>query len=562
MIVSINQCLRLAGAALLLLCSALHSGDALAKTSEQSRCAELANKSRLNLERDLLVVNYDIKPDVDDIHAGAAFATFANKFPGCFDYVVVAGTYGTQGGEFIESTPLFDLAFSNNWFDAHRNRSGTIEKLAARMERTLRAGGAIWIAEGGQSDVSADAIALLAAKPKLAARLRERIHLVQHADWNEKTTTAAKLAYVRSTVDYVRIADGNTAGNGTPDFAIDDPSWWPKLLDDPRNGPIWAEAKRLADKANPGAAYVNPAVANLGLDFSDTVEVAYIFGFETLADHNAFFVWLLHPGVLRLPHDTHPPDITRWMARPAVLVFSKTVDWRHNEGIAGADRFFAELTTERGWGYYTTANSEVFRPEILDRFALVIFNNVTGDTLSAKQRAAFEAWFERGGAWIGLHGSGDDSHGAWPWYARELVGPTFVGHPADPQLQEARLVALASDHPLLKGLPPEWRTTDEWYSFDAPAARFGMTPILGMDESSYKPVNPQYGPREDLRMGPSPADHAIVWTRCHGRGRSVYSALGHSHRAYDSPTYGKLLRNAVDWVLSRDTPDGCPATAP
>ncbi|MEL7447057.1 MAG: ThuA domain-containing protein, partial [Pseudomonadota bacterium] len=233
-----------------------------------------------------------------------------------------------------------------------------------------------------------------------------------------------------------------------------------------------------------------------------------------------------------LTHEATPPDITEFMPQPAVLVFSKTRDWRHNEGIAGADRFFAEFTSENGMGLFTTENGAVFNPEQLARFDLVVFNNMTGDALSPTQERAFQSWLERGGALIALHGSGDNSHGDWSWYDDQVIGPQFVGHPADPQFQDARVVNLASAHPIMDGIPAEWIHNDEWYSFDR-ADVGNAVPLLGLDEDSYSPQNLLYGDREDLRMGGGPEGHPIAWARRLGEGRTVYSAIGHNHTSYD-----------------------------
>lgn len=258
---------------------------------EKPACADIAN-GRFHAARDLLVVNYDIKPDVDDIHSAAAFATLTKRFPGCFDYMVVAGTYGMQDGKIAPFSSLFNMAFGDRWLNAHDHRAPSAQAVAKRMIATLRAGGDVWIAEGGQSDFTSDVLNQVAAKKRVAPLLKQRVHVVQHSDWNEKTTTPAKLAHVKSATDYRRIADGNAPNNGTPDFAVDDPSWWPRLKRDLLVGAIWTEAQRLADEANPVAVYVNPDVAKGGLDFSDTVEVAYIFGFEGMADHAAYLGWL------------------------------------------------------------------------------------------------------------------------------------------------------------------------------------------------------------------------------------------------------------------------------
>ena len=248
------------------------------------------------------------------------------------------------------------------------------------------------------------------------------------------------------------------------------------------------------------------------------------------------------------PYSSTPPEITEYMAQPAILVFSATKEWRHNEGIAGADRYFAELATERGYGLYTTENGAVFTPDILDRFEVIVFNNVTGDVLSPEQREAFQAWLGKGGGWIGVHGSGDASHTSWPWYDKKLIGPEFIGHPAAPQFQDATLVSLMPEHPIMDGIPNEWQQNDEWYSFDGVPQSYGLTPLVGLDESSYSPRNDVYGDVSDLRMGPKPVDHPIIWVGEYEEARFFYSAVGHMHTAYDNEIYAKLLENAFDWV--------------
>ena len=255
-------------------------------------------------------------------------------------------------------------------------------------------------------------------------------------------------------------------------------------------------------------------------------------------------------------YDAVPPTITEFMPQPAVLVFSKTRGWRHDEGISGADLFFVRLAREKGWGAYTTENGAVFTPDILDRFDIVVFNNVTGDVLSDTQQAAFAAWVEAGGGFLGLHGSGDASSQDWTWYREELIGPDYMNHPYDPQFQEARVEVLTPGHPVVRGLPPQWRQSEEWYSFYASATEHGFTPLVGLDETTYAARNEHWEPGPDLSMGQTPAEHPIIWAGCPGGGRSVYSAIGHLDTAYEVETYAQLLRNAFDWLAQETDPMG------
>lgn len=251
------------------------------------------------------------------------------------------------------------------------------------------------------------------------------------------------------------------------------------------------------------------------------------------------------------------PDIVE----PAILVFSKTLEWRHNEGIAGADHYFVGLSRKLGMSIFTTVDSTIFNEADLKRFKLVIFNNATGDILSKREQRAFENWLTAGGGWIGIHGAGDASQAEdWPWYQETLIGPTFISHPMAPQFQEARLETLAEGHPVLAGIPDEWTHTDEWYTFDGTPQMYGLLPLVGLDESSYSPVNTVYGDVSDLRMGPEAIDHPIIWAGCVGRGRTVYSGLGHQDKTYDREVPKKLLDNAARWVLAQtdEAGTGCP----
>jgi hypothetical protein len=238
---------------------------------------------RFDPAKDILFAHFDSKPDVDDLHAVAALGTMLRhpRFA-CVRYWAVAGTVGTQQGDFVPAPKLFDLAFGKNWRDANANWKGAMAAGLKRAKATLKRGGDIWIMEAGQSDFSAELLDKLAAD-------KGRIHIVQHSQWNEEMTAPAALAFVRANSDYQKIPDGNVVGNETPGFNSKDGRRWPALLANRRVGPMWQEAKRLADRYNPQSAYVNPSIAAGGFDFSDAAEAAWIFNFGGLHDTNAFF---------------------------------------------------------------------------------------------------------------------------------------------------------------------------------------------------------------------------------------------------------------------------------
>ena len=127
----------------------------------------------------------------------------------------------------------------------------------------------MWIAEGGQSDLSADVVReLLGRMPDLDTR--RRIHLVQHSNWNEDKALDGDLRYVKATTDYIRIPDGNSGGNGTAD--LNDPSY---------DGPFIATALAGPNGAGWRAAFDYYSPQRARLDFSDTVELLEILDVGT-----------------------------------------------------------------------------------------------------------------------------------------------------------------------------------------------------------------------------------------------------------------------------------------
>jgi hypothetical protein len=249
-----------------------------------------AKVGRFNVEKDILLVQLDCKTDVDDIHTAAALATMMyNSEFSKINYHVVTGTYGIQGGEYVPPNSLLELAFENNWTDAHENFDDALKQTKVLVKTTLENGGDIWIAEAGQSDFSAELIKAIQSDLN-DINTTQRIHIVQHSDWNEENTSPINLAFVKENADYNRIPDGNAIGNGSPGFLSHEYTEWRSKIKDPKLLEIWQHSIDLANKYNgEDGRYNNPAIADGGLDFSDLAEVCWIFGLEDIKDVEHFF---------------------------------------------------------------------------------------------------------------------------------------------------------------------------------------------------------------------------------------------------------------------------------
>lgn len=151
--------------------------------------SQVEETTSFNFKKDLLLMHFDCKTDVDDIHSAAALKMLMSD--SCFsnvDYYAVAGTYGIQEGLYVPPNELFKLAFGDKWVDAHADREKAINKMKDVTLKCLLTGGNIWIAEAGQSDFSAELIKAI-QKDAPTVNTSKQIHIVQHSNWNEEVTT-------------------------------------------------------------------------------------------------------------------------------------------------------------------------------------------------------------------------------------------------------------------------------------------------------------------------------------------------------------------------------------
>lgn len=230
----------------------------------------------------------------------------------------------------------------------------------------------------------------------------------------------------------------------------------------------------------------------------------------------------------------------------AVLVFERSNGFRDAPSVEAAEASFRDIAARRGWTFVFTSDPGDITAANLAQFKAVIWNNVSGDVLTLGQRAALRSFVEGGGGFAAVHGSGGDPLYIWDWYADTLIGARFIGHVDEHQTARIRIEDSAS--PITAGLSADWTMLEEWYSFARSPRGPGTTVLLTLDEASYAPVSAL----RDLRMG----DHPIAWTRCVGRGRSFYTAIGHRPETYRDPDNLRFMEQALAWTVGL-VPSGC-----
>lgn len=246
-------------------------------------------------------------------------------------------------------------------------------------------------------------------------------------------------------------------------------------------------------------------------------------------------------------YDNDVPTISLPEGKPRVLVFEKVTGFRDGAAIEAARTALQAMAARKGWAVVVTDKGGAMVPSVLRQFDVVVWNNVSGDVLTLSQRKAFINYMEKGGGFIGLHSADGDFATYWDWYTDTLIGARFAGHTFTPQFQDAKLKLDDSSHPIAQGLPAEWTMNDEWYSFKSNPRSTGSDIIATIDETSYSPLGPM---KQDLRMG---NDHPIAWSRCLGKGRAFYTAIGHRPEIYSDPIYVTMMENAVQWAGAKNS---------
>jgi len=223
-----------------------------------------------------------------------------------------------------------------------------------------------------------------------------------------------------------------------------------------------------------------------------------------------------------------------------VLVFSKTMGFRHNS-ISSGLKMLSDLAQERKWVLTSTEDANLFTPDFLKNFDVVVFLNPTMDVLNEQQQKDFEAFMNTGKGFVGIHAAADCEYD-WAWYG-QLNGAFFKTHPA---CQEGTVIFENTDHPSMapfKGMTT-YRTIDEWYTFkENPRAKVHV--LARLDETS---LDEKTLKDDKWKMG----DHPLIWYQEMGQTRSFYTVFGHTPEAFVDPKVKEHIGCAIDWVAKRN----------
>jgi len=153
--------------------------------------------------------------------------------------------------------------------------------------------------------------------------------------------------------------------------------------------------------------------------------------------------------------------------------------------------------------------------------------------ITEEQGAAIKGFVEAGGALYALHNSSHISLSSKDY--REVMGGAYIDHPA---LRPFKVSVVNKEHPITRGVQ-DFMVNDEQhfvtYDKDPKYIVLRSENIDGLTDVS-----------EGKDLG---AKAIAGWAYDFGKGRVVFTAVGHTLHALWQPEYFKLQKNAVKWLL-------------
>src|SRR5262245_1422517 len=155
-----------------------------------------------------------------------------------------------------------------------------------------------------------------------------------------------------------------------------------------------------------------------------------------------------------------------------VLVVTSTTDALSAAGInaitsaVGADGVVTAPAPADVGAQFTPANLDTYR-------AVVFLNTGLASPLNDAQRANYEAYFKKGGGFVGI-GSAVNTDASWT-YLSNILGTRSTGQTTS---QTATIKVFDRVHDASKNLPEYWERTESFYNFAATPVIRGNSHIL------------------------------------------------------------------------------------
>jgi hypothetical protein len=296
--------------------------------------ATTATRPTFDMKNDTLLAQFDIKGDLDDIHAIAALGSMlaSDEYKDLAQRTyAVQGTVERTSGTQYYVPELMNQAFgaeNNKWFDALGDYDAALHNITRRVVAGLNNnnnGGKVWVMEAGQSAFTHDWLQKIINDDNgiSAEDTRNRVIVVQHSWYNEEQSNQQKLGYLMKHARYIAIDDGNAIYGQEQDrgpntarlqgrqdekaFTSGDPKWLNAAGSEKNQKTAAKKLWTMADDFIKAMPSIHGKLHQQGgTDYSDMVEVLWILGLNDEIDTNNKFWQRFVTTVAVQPNPTHP----------------------------------------------------------------------------------------------------------------------------------------------------------------------------------------------------------------------------------------------------------------
>ncbi|AHF15462.1 ThuA domain-containing protein [Niabella soli] len=245
-----------------------------------------------------------------------------------------------------------------------------------------------------------------------------------------------------------------------------------------------------------------------------------------------------------------------------IAFYTAQNDLAHISFVHEANRWFPAMARQYHFQYNSTNNWGNLNDSFLAHYDVVLFLDTRPE--KTEQRAAFERYMKKDGAWMGFHFSAFALPNStypdnWSWYNNDFLGcGNYVSNTWRPTAAILRVAD--KKHPVTKGLPSTFRSApNEWYRWQHDLRNNPDIDILAAIDSSSFPLGTGPKPQEIWHSGYYP----VAWSN--KKYRMVYVNMGHNDMDYEnktnkelsstfsSPMQNKLIINALLWLGRKKT---------
>jgi hypothetical protein len=218
-------------------------------------------------------------------------------------------------------------------------------------------------------------------------------------------------------------------------------------------------------------------------------------------------------------------------------------DQAHVSYVHEANKWFPKMGLQHGFSYDSTSNWSNLNAQFLSKYQVVLFLDTRPE--DPDQRKAFEAYMNRGGAWMGFHFAAfaltpSSYPQNWDWYHQSFLGSGGYGSNT---WRPTSAVLRVEDmkHPATQKLGKTFKSApNEWYRWENDLTKNpDIKILLSIDTSSF-PLGTGPKAHEIWHSGYYP----VAWTN--KKYKMVYVNMGHNDMDYEHAPYNKELSRTFD----------------